>query len=163
MPEKLERFSLQSLSTLFIEMLNTEKEITLNKYGQGLVDPKVLVDEFSSFGLSEKRSYLKEIIALIQQSKPQEEDIRSAIVESKLKPTFTPCVLLAKGITSHLLQRIAELPDYELNKALKLLLGLFKVSYQRRFQAEKNNPDKWWYWDLSDERNVEKVLKKYLD
>ncbi|MDZ4147699.1 MAG: DUF5958 family protein [Flavobacteriaceae bacterium] len=140
-------------------MLRTDKAITLNKYGQGLIDSEILVDEFSGFELIEKRNYLKEIIALILQSKPQEEDIQPAILESKLKQTFTPCVLLTKGVANHHLQKIAELPEAELSKSLRLLLGLFKVSYQRRFQAEKNNPDKWWYWDLSDERNVEKVLK----
>ena len=140
-------------------MLRTDKAITLNKYGQGLIVPEILVDEFSDLGLIEKRNYLKEIIALILQSKPQEEDIPPAILESKLKPTFTPCVLLSKGVANHHLQKIAELPEAELYNVLRLLLGLFKVSYQRRFQTEKNHPDKWWYWDLSDEHRVEMILK----
>ena len=142
-------------------MLRTDKAIALNKYGQGLIVPEVLVDEFSDFVLIEKRNYLREIIALVLQSKPQEEDIQTAILESKLKPTFTPCVLLTKGLANHHLQKIVELPETELNKALRLLLGLFKVSYQRRFQAEKNTPGKWWYWDLSDEHKVEMILKSY--
>lgn len=142
-------------------MLRTDKAITLNKYGQGLIVPEILADEFTDFGLIEKRNYLKEIIALLLQSKPLEEDIQPAILESKLKPTFTPCVLLTKGVANHHLQKIAELPESELNKALLLLLGLFKISYQRRFKEEKNNPDKWWYWDLSDEHKVEIILKSY--
>lgn len=151
-----------NLSTLiFIDMLRTDKAITLNKYGQGLIVPEILVDEFSRVGLVEKRNYLKEIIALILQSKPQQEDIQPAILESKVKPTFTPCVLLTKGVTNHHLQKIAELPESELNKALLLLLSLFKIAYQRRFKEEKNHPDKWWYWDLSDEYRVEMILKSY--
>lgn len=141
-------------------MLKFDEAIILNKYGQGLILPDILLNEFLVFGLIEKRNYLKEIISLILQSKPHEEDIQPAIYESKLKPTFTPCVLLSKGVANHHLQKIAELPETELNKALLLLLSLFKLSYQRRFQAEKNNPDKWWYWDLSDERKVEMILKK---
>lgn len=139
-------------------MLRTDKAIALNKYGQGLIDSEVLVDEFSGFLLIEKRNYLKEIAGLILQSKPKEEDIQPAILESKLKPTYTPCVLLTKGVANHHLQKIIELPEHELNKALKLLLGLFKISYQRRFHAEKNNPGKWWYWDLSNEDNVRKII-----
>ncbi|MBN8787902.1 MAG: hypothetical protein J0I84_12495 [Terrimonas sp.] len=142
-------------------MLGTDKAITLNKYGQGLIVPEILADEFSDFGLIEKRNYLKEIIALILQSKPLEKDIQPAILESKLKPTFTPCVLLTKGVANQYLQKIAELPESELNKALLLLLGLFKISYQRRFKEEKNHPDKWWYWDLSDKHKVEMILKNY--
>lgn len=142
-------------------MLRTDKAITLNKYGQGLIVSEILVYEFSEFGLIEKRNYLREIIALILQSKPFEKDIQSAILESKLKPTFTPCVLLTKGVTNHHLQKIADLPESELNKALLLLLALFKISYQRRFKEEKNHPDKWWYWDLSDEYKVEMILKSY--
>jgi len=140
-------------------MLRTNEAITLNKYGQGLIVSEILVDTFSGLGLIEKRNYLKEIIALIQQSKPKEEDIQPAILESNLKPTFTPCVLLTKGVANQHLQKIAELPESELNKALLLLLGLFKVSYQRRFQAEKNNPNKWWYWDLSDNQKINKIRK----
>lgn len=138
-------------------MLKINKVITLNKYGQGIVNVEVLSDEFSDLELTGKRIYLKEIIALILQSKPRVEDIPLAILESKLKSTFTPCVLLTKGIMNHNLQKIADLPETELNKSLLLLLGLFKVSYQRRFQAEKNNSDKWWYWDLSDENNIRKI------
>ncbi len=70
-------------------------------------------------------------------------------------------MLLSKGVANHNLQKIAELPESELNKALLLLLGLFKISYQRRFKEEKNHPDKWWYWDLSDEHTVEIILKSY--
>ena len=44
--------------------------------------------------------------------------------------------------------------DYELEKVLILLLNLFKIGYNRRFQKEKNNPDKWWYWDLSDDKKI---------
>jgi len=140
-------------------MLKIDKAITLNKYGQGLIVSDVLADEFTNFALIEKRNYLKELIALILQSKPMKEDIQSAILESKLKPTFTPCVLITKGLDNHHLQKIAELPENELNKSLLLLLGLFKISYRRRFKDEKNHPDKWWYWDLANEDNVNKIVE----
>lgn len=143
-------------------MLKIDKVITLNKYGQGLIDSEILLNEFLGFELMEKKHFLKEVIVLILQSKPKEEDILPAIVESKLKQTYTPCVLLTKGIANHNLQKIADLPEVELNKSLRLLLALFKVSYRKRFQAEKNNPNKWWYWDLSDKNNLEKVLKNQI-
>lgn len=142
-------------------MLKIDDAIILNKYGQGIIDAEPLVSMFSSFELLKRKNYLKELIALIIQSRPREEDIESAILESKLKPTYTPCVLLRKGIANHHLQKITELPELELNKAFLLLLGLFKVSYQRRYLEEKNSPDKWWYWDLSDSEKVKMMQNKF--
>ncbi len=142
-------------------MLSIDDAIILNKYGQGLLETKNILDSFSTFYLIKKREYLIELIALIAQSKPVDRDIEKAIVESKLKSTYTPCVLLRKGFANHDLKKIADLPENELNKALLLFLGLFKVAYQRRFEMEKNNLDKWWYWDLSIESNVEKIKTNF--
>lgn len=86
-----------------------------------------------------------------------EEDIDPAITNSSLKLTFTPCVLLRKGIKEHNLLRLVDLPENELRKSFILLLNLFKIAYKRRFTAEMNNPNKWWYWDLSDEANLRKI------
>lgn len=157
-------------------MTNTEKEILpnelsmlkisyafpINLYAQGLTSSDILLSTFSTFDLAEKRSYLRGLIGLIQQSKPNADDIEPAITESSLKPTFTPCVLLKKGVESHCLERIAALPEAELNKALLLLLALFKIAYLRRFIAEKNSPSKWWYWDFSDEKNYESVQNQII-
>jgi hypothetical protein len=140
--------------------MRLEEQILVNKYAQGLVDISELLNMFLSLTLNVKQSFLKNIIVLINQSKPTEEDIKPAIDESKLKSTFTPCVLLRKGIENHHLQKIAELPDSELGKALVLLLSLFKIAYLRRFELEKNNPYKWWYWDLSDETKIKQIMNK---
>jgi len=67
---------------------------------------------------------------------------------------FFPYVLA--GYANHNLQKLVDLPDYELGKVFVLLLSLFKIAY-KRFVMEKNNPDKWWYWDLSDEANINKI------
>jgi hypothetical protein len=93
------------------------------------------------------------------QSKPEEGDIEPAIIKSDLKSTFTPCVLLKKGVANHNLKKIINLPEYELTKAFVLLLNLFKVAYERRFIDEKDNPHKWWYWELSDHEKLEKVME----
>lgn len=141
--------------------MNVEDEILINKYGQDLISADELLKNFSVYALLNKGVYLRELLGLIGQSKPKDEDIELAIKESGLKPTFTPCVLLQKGVASHHLQKIVELPEPELNKAFVLLLSLFKVAYSRRFKEEKNNPNKWWYWDLSDSETVDRVRNKY--
>ncbi|MDF2934042.1 MAG: hypothetical protein K0R36_3373 [Chryseobacterium sp.] len=138
-------------------MLKIEDTIPINKYGQGLTDMFQIVDLFKVFDNEKKRYYLEEIVALIMQSRPTSEDIEPAIKESQLRPTLTPCVLLRKGVETYKLKKIINLPENELEKSLKLLLALFKMAYQRRFNDEKNNSGKWWYWDLSDETNINKI------
>ncbi|MEI7587819.1 DUF5958 family protein, partial [Runella sp.] len=95
-------------------MLKTSLAFPINLYAQGLISSYTLLSTFSAFDLTEKRNYLRGLIELIQQSKPNAEDIEPAITESGLKPTFTPCVLLKKGVQSHYLERIAALPEAEL-------------------------------------------------
>ncbi|SFN92271.1 hypothetical protein SAMN05421594_4726 [Chryseobacterium oleae] len=142
-------------------MLGIIDQIFINKYGQDLVNIDPFKILFSNFNIENKRDYLEGIISLIIQSKPQNEDIEPAIKASGLRPTFTPCVLLKKGVANHNLIKLINLPDFELEKTLVLLMSLFKIGYKRRFIEEKNNPDKWWYWDLSDRNIEDKILKNY--
>lgn len=140
--------------------MKLEEEILINKYGQGLILVEQLTERFSLLDLPQKMLFLNDIHFLILQSKPKDEDIEPAIAESKLKPTYTPCVLIKKGVASHNLQKLLELPENELKKVFVLLLSLFKIAYERRFKIEKNNPNKWWYWDLSDNKKVEMIMGK---
>ena len=50
------------------------------------------------------------------------------------------------------------LPEYELEKSFRLLTAMLSIAYNRRFKLEKNNPSKWWYWDLSDLENEKKII-----
>ena len=142
--------------------MRIEHEIAVNKYGQGLVEAEQLLNLFQRFDFDSQQVFLNEILYLILQSKPKEEDIEIAILHSGLKSTYTPCVLLKKGITTHNLEKLIKLPKNERTKVFVLLLSLFKIAYKRRFVLEKNNPDKWWYWDLSDETNINRILKNRL-
>lgn len=139
--------------------MKLEEEILLNKFGQGLVRIQQLIEKFELLDALRKREFLKDFLYLIIQSKPKKEDIQQAIVDSRLKLTFTPCVLLRKGVASHDLEKLVNLPENELTKSFILLLSLFKIAYNRRFTLEKNNPDKWWYWDLSDDKRIKIILK----
>lgn len=139
-------------------MLILKEVILVNKFGQDLIRVNELLKLYSHFDLNSKRSFLQEINSLILQSKPKKEDIEPAILESGLKSTFTPCVLLKKGVANHNLVKLVNLPKNELTKAFVLLLSLFRIAYKRRFLVEKDNPDKWWYWDLPKDENIKKVL-----
>lgn len=141
-------------------LMNLEDEILINKYGQDLITSEKLTEKFNLLDSHQNRLFLNDILHLIMQSKAKDEDIEEAIRESKLKVTYTPCVLLKNGVANHNLQRLVQLPTNELNKVFVLLLNLFKIAYKRRFKLEKNNADKWWYWDLSDDRKVEAIKSK---
>ena len=119
----------------------------------------VLQEEFDAYSLYQKRSFLQEMSFLIIQSKPKEEDVDLAIKKEKLKSGYTPCVLLKKGISSYNLERVINLPENEMGKIFILFMGIFKIAYIRRFKEEMNNINKWWYWDLSDNSNVERILE----
>ena len=49
------------------------------------------------------------------------------------------------------------MPENELIKAFKLFIYLFKAGYYRRYMVEKGDSNKWWYWDLTNEENLEKI------
>jgi len=142
-------------------MFKIKDALEINKYGQNLTDINSILDSFKHFDLNEKRGYLDELLWLIQQSKPNDEDVEPAIQQSKLKSTYTPCVLLKKGVAPYKLRNIIILPESELEKAVILLISLYKIAYQRRFNEEKNFGGKWWYSDLSDENNVNEIEKLY--
>lgn len=132
----------------------------MNKFGQDLVQKDDLISFFE--GLNNKREFLNEFLFMVMQSKPLEVDVVLAITESGLKKTYTPCVLLKKGVGNNVLEKIVSLPDSELRRSFILLANLFKVAYKRRFEIEKDDSQKWWYWDLSDESKVELVRKGLL-
>lgn len=139
--------------------MTTKKDMVfINQYGQGLVEEGAILEQFRLLGPQDKQEFFTGLLFLISQSKPDDNDIESTILQSRLKPAYTPCVLLQKGVAPHHLEKIANLPEYESEKSCILLLNLFKIAYYRRFKEEKNDPDKWWYWDLSDERNLKKII-----
>lgn len=142
--------------------MKIREEILINQYGQFLVDENEILIYFNGLIEVRKIQYLLDLVELILQSKPRSCDIKIAIENSKLRPTYTPCVLLAHGgIKYHNLKKIVDLPSSEKLKTLVLFLNLFRVSYQRRFVEEGDKCNKWWYSDLSDERNVELILKQF--
>jgi hypothetical protein len=140
--------------------MNLEIELLVNKFGQELIDEVELGKVFSEYDMPTKKAFLLDMINLILQSKVTNEDIDLAIINSKLKPTFTPCVMLKKGLKGNNLYKIQQLPESEFAKIFSLFINLFKVGYQRRFTYEKNDPNKWWYWDFSDKKNLDAIELK---
>lgn len=66
-------------------MLPIKEELRLDLFAQNLITKAEMIQLFDSFSAIEKEYYLEEILFLIDQSKPQEEDIITSIKESQLK------------------------------------------------------------------------------
>lgn len=143
--------------------MEIEKELLINKYGQNLIDKYHIISEFNLLTTKEKIIFLMDLRYLIIQSKAKNEDIELAINNSGLKPSYTPCIMIQKGINAYQLEKIAHLPENELEKSFILFINIFKIAYERRYILEKNNPNKWWYWDLSNEYNIKLIKNKTKD
>lgn len=139
--------------------MSLEEEVAVNQFGQDVCSIESLLQHFSQMSEVIKREYLNDLTNLIWQSKPLEADIEQAITDSVLKNTYTPCVVLRTHGLKIGLNQLVNLPINELEKVYRLMLSLFKEAYQRRFKQEKGNSDKWWYWDLSADKAIEKVLR----
>lgn len=145
----------------FIDM-NLEQAIQFNQFGQDVYGETKLISQFESLGIESKRSMLKDIENLIIQSKSTTDDIDKAISKSGLKPTFTPCVIIKKGLNYGDFQKIIGLPENELTEAFRLFIYLFKEGYHRRYLEEKDAPNKWRYWDLSNDENLERIRQRQV-
>lgn len=142
--------------------MNLEQEIQFNQFGQGVYEETKLIGQFESLDIESKRSMLRDVENLIMQSKSTIDDIDKAISKSRLKPTFTPCIVIKKGLNYGNFQKIISLPENELTKAFRLFIYLFKEGYHRRYLKEKEDPNKWWYWDLSNDENLERIKQSQV-
>jgi len=137
--------------------MKIEDQILINKFGQDLLTFQELLSYFNSLNFDSKKKLLTDLSYLIIQTKPLDEDIDKAIDLGKLKPTFTSCVKIKKGIKNQTLQEIIELPENEIEKSFILFLALYKIAYSRILEKEKDNPNKWWFQDLSNTDFVERI------
>jgi len=137
-------------------MMKIDIQIIVNKFGQDLISINEITNYFQQLDIEHKRSFLNDISFLILQTKVLDTDIDEAIFLYNLKSTYTPCVLIKKGIKNNVLQTIINLPVNELDKSFKLFIGLFKIGYQRNFN-KNSDINKWWYLDLSDNNFVERI------
>lgn len=150
--------------------MHLDEQIAVNQFGQGGLLADDLLDKFSQLNENDQREWVLYISDLIWQSKPIDSDIEQAILESSLKPSYTPCVILRTHRLKIGLNQLIVLPFNELERVYRLLLFLFKQAYQRRYKAEKGDYKlekdipwpKWWYWDLSSSDAVESVKSLFI-
>lgn len=138
-------------------MKNIDNDIIINQFGQNLSSITEVVNYYNSLDEYNKEDFINKLLFFIIQLKPNDEIINDAIKFGGLKETFTPSVLIKKGINYNNLNRIKNLPVNEFQKSLSLLLSLFYISYQKEFSKENYSPNKWWFNDLSNKEDVLKI------
>ena len=100
--------------------------IKLNQIAQNILSYEEGSEWFNKKSLHFQKEILQQLSNMIFQSHPSHQIVMQAIKESKLKPTFTPCVLLAKNNLSTQLAKIIDLPASEYYKAYKVLISLLR-------------------------------------
>jgi hypothetical protein len=107
-------------------------ELHLNKIAQGLISIQSGVDWFNSFDLNEKNEVLESLSYILMQSHPTIGEIADGIEKSKLKPTYTPCVLMLKKPFKEAIAKIRNIPENEWERTFILWLSIFSIADKRR-------------------------------
>ena len=149
--------------------MSLEEELAINQFGQGVRSVADLLDEFSQLDEDRKRKRFFFLYCQVWQSKPADSDIEQALTDCSLEATDANYVYLKFHRLKTGFNWVTWIPDTEnppeggLHKPYELLLHLFKTDYQRRFELEKENPSKWWYWDLSNAEISQGILTKHQE
>ena len=141
--------------------MSLDDEIAIIQFGQGVHADIELLDHFSQLDKQGKRNHLFGLYFLVERSSPVDSDLDQANIDSSPDTTAIPYLILKfKRMTRSVKLNMTE--EY-LEKTYTLLLTLFKTAYQRRYASEKENPAKWWYWDLSNKAIVQSILTSHQE
>jgi Family of unknown function (DUF5958) len=98
---------------------------------------------------------------MIFQAGTREEDVYLAIAKSKLRPTYTPCVLLSKGRLKEQMAKLLKLPPSESIKTFFLLISLLAIADARRYSKYcQDGCSHWWHRDLSDRQVLDEIRRE---
>jgi hypothetical protein len=118
----------------------TVEELRLNRIAQGVITEDAGGSWFEALQPFEQKQALTVLAKICQQAHPIKEEVSLAIERARLKPTFTPCVLLSRAeVPEHSFKRIIGLPHAERLKSFRLLLSLFALADTRRREVHCKN------------------------
>ena len=115
-----------------MKLLTIEDRSLLNQLAQDIASRANGDAWFQEKNVEERRAILRELILFILQAGPRPGDGEAAVAASKLKPTLTPCVLVAKPPLKVQLAKMLQLPTTELPRVFQLLIQLPAVADTRR-------------------------------
>ena len=126
--------------------MNLADEITINQIKQELISQEDAKNWFLSFPTEGQQEILQWLSYMTLQARAREEDVSLAIAKSKLRPTYTPCVLLSRGRLKEQMAKLLKLPPSESIKTFFLLqyFGQFgkrdalRAELQKSLECEPN-------------------------
>jgi CRISPR/Cas system type I-B associated protein Csh2 (Cas7 group RAMP superfamily) len=141
--------------------MEIEDEILVNQLAQEVVEPSTGIAWFNVLTAERQLEALRQIAYMAAQAGANQEDASAAIARSKLRPTYTPCVLLTKGSIKQQSAKITSLPQEEYEKAFRLLIALLGIADSRRRQNPcKYGCSHWWHRDLADPQVVGEIKRQ---
>jgi hypothetical protein len=138
-----------------------ELEIWLNQVRQRVIGVEDAVGAFSSLAQGVQKTVLQTLSHMALQAKPEDGDVALAIASAKLKPTFTPCVLLESRRLNEAIAKALQLPCSEYEKLFRLLLALHDIADKRRLDSCGEGCQHWWHADLADTPTLDEIRREY--
>jgi len=142
--------------------MNLSDEIAINQIQQELISQQDAKNWFLSFPTEAQQDILQRLSYMTIQAGAQEKDVSLAIAKSKLRPTYTPCVLLSKGRLKEQMAKLLKLPASEFIKAFFLLISLLAIADARRYSKYcQDGCNHWWHRDLSDRKVLDEIRGEF--
>jgi hypothetical protein len=137
-------------------------EITINQIQQKLISQEDAKNWFLSFPTEYQQEILQRLSYMTLQAGAREEDVSLAIAKSKLRPTYTPCVLLSRGRLKEQMAKLLKLPPSESIKTFFLLVSLLAIADARRYcKYCQDGCSHWWHRDLSARKVVDEIQREF--
>jgi hypothetical protein len=142
--------------------MNLADEIAINQIQQELISQQDATNWFLSFPTETQQDILQRLSYMALQAGARETDVSLAIAKSKLRPTYTPCVLLSKGRLKEQMAKLLKLPASEFIKAFFLLISLLAIADARRYSKYcQDGCSHWWHRDLSDRNVLDEIRHEF--
>lgn len=143
-------------------MFTLEDDILVNQWVQGVQQDSVLLEWFDSSSTVRQSEILRYLVSLCKQARATGEDGFQAVSASALNPRRSASVLLAKGASVEILNKLSSLKKSDGRDALVLLLHLLRVADERRKIGESpGSCNHWWHRDLSDDIVLSAIRREH--
>ena len=125
------------------------QEILFNSYAHGVTSLETCQTWFTKMDSDEQRQTLEKVLFLLVQAQPSPEVIHQAVVNSPIKPTMTPVVILLKNTLANAVTKLNQLPDSELFKSFTIVLFVFGQAdnYRRVAYCQAGCNHEWHHFD----------------
>ena len=151
--------------------MDIKYQIFINQLSQGIHSVEEGIGWFEELTNQEQFEVIETLIFFLLQAGAVGSDVETAISESGMKSTFTPCQLLLKAhreeprgnhlMKQILIYKVLGLPANERLKTFRLLVHLFRVADIRK-RAKGLEPMRlWWHRDLSKQEEIDQIISQY--